>query len=534
MSFVEKKGDQLILKCHFFERGLAKRVPHYKWQPKRKVWAYPFGSQTISEIEKHFPDVQGLKELKKELEPSGLSYEDNRKTPLFEHQKASVNYALRHPRCAILSDIGTGKTAVAVSYLEKLFEVGLVEGALIVCPLSVIGVWESEIEKFSDLKAVVFDEKSTTKRLEKLIANLDRKFIYICNYEFVRNALQVFQELPLDIMILDESVKIKNHAAKVSKAIHQLAIGVKYRMLLTAILTPKNPLEGFSQMKFIDPSLFGNSWNAFRYRYALYGGYQGYEMVGYQNLDEYKKLLFSSAIRFKQIECYDLPSRIYEKRVIPFPDKNLGIYEQMKKQMIAECEDQKITAQNVLVKIGKLQQICSGFVTDADGKVIDLKKNPKLDALFEFLEEVPEEEKVVVFFHYIHSIRKIQEEAEKRGWKCVAIWGAVSIEDRTEGIRAFQKDPKVKLFLGQIRTGGIGITLTAGRICIFYENEYSWGIRSQAEGRLHRIGQTRSVSYIDLVMKNSIDGQILRILQDEEDIVSFIQKQGGVRFLQGL
>ncbi len=532
MSILKLVDDHLILKCAYSEKDFAKLVPHWKWNGKKRQWEYPFGRDTIAGITDYFPMAEGLSEIAKQYKPDSISNGYVPKRKLYDHQPTSISYHRQHVRCGDLSDMGVGKTAVAIITLDQLFREGHIDSALIVCPLSLVGVWEEEFEKFSNLNVVALSGTGK-QRIDKIVNGLGKRYIFITNYEFVRNYERVFARIPFGAMVCDESSKIKNPQAKVSKAICKVANGIKYRMILTGVLTPNHPLEAFSQYRFLDPSIFGESWHQFRYRYACYGGYMNKEVTGYQNLDEFKRKLFSIGIRFRKDECLTLPEKIYTKRLISMNGSNRKVYDEMADEMIAEIAEQKIPAQNVLVKISKLQQITSGFITDKEGRIIDLKDNPKLASLGEFFDEIAPEEKVVIFFRFLHSIEMVKQLTEKRGWKASVLKGSVKSDERKGLIASFQNDSGVKLFLAQIKTGGIGLTLTASRLCVFYENPYSYGDRIQGADRLHRIGQKHKVTYIDLVVKNSIDERILKILQAKKNLVSFIQSEGAGALLRG-
>lgn len=530
MTSIKRSGDKIILKCDYAQKEWAKHISHYKWNAKTKMWEYPFGNYTVHGLKKYFPNASGIEMLDNDLKPvEGWNPTSNERPPLFKHQIESVRYALRHPRCALLSDLGTGKTRTTIEVINYLIDADQAEMFLIVCPLSMVGVWEDEFEKFSDRKPVAL-YGTGKKRVEQLIESMSKITIIITNYEFVRNYNELFYTIPWDMVVCDESSKIKNPQAKVTKALWKVADGVRFRIIMNGVLTPNNPLEAYGQYRFLDPSVFGINWHRFRYRYAEYGGFQGYEILRFQNLDQFEKRLFSIAVRYKKEDVEDLPDKLYQRRITELPTANAKVYKEMKEQMIVSLEDGKATAVNVLVRLLRLQQITSGFLTTEDDHIAPLPKNPKLDTFFDMCEELGETDAAVVFFRFLYSMKRVREEMDKRGWSYVSIDGSTKMEDRRDRIHQFQSGD-ARFFLGQVQATGLGLTLTAASNCVFYENPFSYGVRLQAEDRLHRHGQKRNVIYTDLVMKGTIDERVLKILEKKKDVISFIQEKSAMAML---
>jgi SNF2 family DNA or RNA helicase len=533
---VIQSGDSIFLQCGTFDAHKAKRVSGF-WKRRARSWEYPFGIETLNGLRREFPDAAGLQEIIESWEVPAKAVET--KIPLFDHQRKSVEMALLNPRVPLLSGLGTGKTAVAISYLEALVRAEEVKQVLIICPLSLIDIWAEEIQRFSDiLRPTPLNGKSTKVRLQQMIEGLDHRSLFITNYEFVRSCSEAFETIKFDAIVCDESTKIKNPKAKITKTMIQLSRGTKYRMIITATLIQNNPLDVFSQFQFLDPSILGTSYWKFREHYAVMGGFQFKEVVGWKNLDRLSKEIYSHSICFRKEDCLDLPEKVYKKRRTAFQNGHLKIYHQMEKQMIVDLESGAITAQNVLVKMLKLQQITSGFVNDENGNAVILKWNPKRDMLLDFLyDELPSEEKCVIFFLFTHSLYSIRDILKGKERTEILTGREASSTKRKAAIDRFQHGDS-RFFLVQIRAGGVGISLTAARTCIFFENGFSPpGVRKQAEDRLHRIGQKRSVVYLDLMLKDSIDEGIFRALKRKEDVVRKVEQEarfGRTSYLRNL
>jgi len=192
---------------------------------------------------------------------------------------------------------------------------------------------------------------------------------------------------------------------------------------------------------------------------------------------------------------------------------------QMKKLALAKLDNGELaTTASVLTQIMRLQQICCGFLQPDDGEIEPIP-NHRLPELMEIIDEV--QGKAIIWATYTHDIKKIRESlAEKYGEDSVAdYYGETPQDERQEIVERFQdKDSPLRFFVGQPRTGGYGITLTAANTVIYYSNSYDLEIRLQSEDRAHRIGQTNKVTYIDLVSPQTIDEKILGALKNKIDI----------------
>jgi SNF2 family DNA or RNA helicase len=161
----------------------------------------------------------------------------------------------------------------------------------------------------------------------------------------------------------------------------------------------------------------------------------------------------------------------------------------------------------------KLHQVCNGFLKSNEGVIVEMEDCPKLKELIKVIEEG--DGKFIIWANYIHNIESICNLLKKLyGDKSVvSIYGAVSVEDRTIAVNKFQNDSDVKFFVGNPTTGGYGLTLTAASYVVYFSNSYNLEVRQQSEDRAHRIGQKKNVTYVDILMRNSIDMLIVSALQ---------------------
>jgi SNF2 family DNA or RNA helicase len=240
------------------------------------------------------------------------------------------------------------------------------------------------------------------------------------------------------------------------------------------------------------------------------------EITGYRRLDELNEKLFEFSTRVLKEECLDLPEKVYIKREVELTDEQAKVYNQMKKLALAQMEGGDLaTTESVLTQIMRLQQICCGFFQPDVGKIQPLKNN-RLNELMSITDEL--QGKAIIWASYTHDIQQIADTLRDRfGPDSVALYyGETPQDKRQEIVERFQDvNNPLRFFVGQPRTGGYGITLTAANTVIYYSNSYDLEIRLQSEDRAHRIGQKNIVTYIDLVSPDTIDEKVLGALRQK-------------------
>ena len=323
------------------------------------------------------------------------------------------------------------------------------------------------------------------------------------------------------MIVCDESSKIKNPQAKQAKALHNLGKQAKYKAILTGTPITNSPLDFFSQYKFLDDSIFGLSFYRFRARYAIIGGYGNHQIVGYKNMAELVEKAHSIAYRIKLEDAVGLPDKIDEIRSIELEKNARQIYESIDKDSYAELMQGEVTTRNVLTRLLRLSQCTGGFIRDDVGGIVQEVSRAKLDALADLLDECEEQgKKAVVFARFIPEIEAIEKMLRKRKTEYSVIHGG--IKDRAEQVERFQKDSNVKVFVGQLQTTGMGLTLTAANVAIFYSLDFSYANYEQSRARIHRIGQTKKCLYIHLVAKHTVDERIMEALKHKGDVAKLI------------
>ncbi len=428
-----------------------------------------------------------------------------------------------------------GKTLTALAIAGAAYKMGKIDRVLIVAPTSVVAVWPKEFQEFADFKytcRTLLGDK--THRLREL--NDLQKFpfkamkVAVINYESTwrEGIFEALQEYDADLIICDESQRIKTHDAEQSKALHKLGDQARYKLILSGTPVQNNAIDIFSQYRFLDPTIFGQNFYQFRNRYAVMGGFNRRQIIGYKDLDGLIKKEHSIAFRITKNEAIDLPEQTFETRKVHFNKNEQDLYNRIKRDSYAELDSGgQITATTVLTKLLRLQQLTGGFLVKDDAAKPEQVSKAKLDALSDIIEDyvIGAGKKLVIFARFIAEVKAIIDMVDKqlpKGMKQVAIYGDIKKEDRGDIVKQFQEDPNTTVFIGQIDTAGTGITLTAADTCVYYSKNFNYATYSQSLSRIHRIGQRNVCTYIDLEVEKTIDELISKSLAKKEDMAKTV------------
>jgi SNF2 family DNA or RNA helicase len=461
------------------------------------------------------------------------------KTKPFAHQLKALEMSWDKKVFAYFMEMGTGKSKVLIDNMSMLYDKGLINGALIIAPKGVYKNWfDSEIPTHMadhiEKTMVLWESnggKSKEKELDTLFKSSYDFHILIMNVEALstkkgKQFTERFLNCHKTLMAIDESTTIKNPGAIRTKTIIGLGKYVLYKRILTGSPVTKSPLDLYTQCWFLDPWLLDQqSYYSFRTRYALtrkinVSGRQVEIVVGYRNLGELSEKLKPFSHRVLKDDCLDLPPKTYMKRTIQLSEEQQKVYKQMKEIALATLNGKLTTTHNVITQLMRLHQITCGHFKSDDGVTQTLKSN-RLDELMDVLSEM--EGKAVIWAHYRYDIEVIVEAIKKEyGDKSVVTYyGDTSTDDRQKAIKLIQ-DPEssVRFIVGTPQTGGYGITLTGASTMIYYSNGYDLEKRQQSEARIDRIGQTKNMTYIDIIAEGTVDEKIVKALRTKVNIAT--------------
>lgn len=424
---------------------------------------------------------------------------------------------------ALLMEMGCGKTITSIAVAGALYQFGKINRILIVAPLSILGVWDEEFEKFADFPYTLTVLKgSSSKKKEQLEEVSDKGLqIVVVNYESAWRLERELLRYNADLIIADEGHKIKSAQTSVSKSMHTLGDRARYRMLLTGTLITNKEIDVFSEYRFINSDIFGTSFYAFRNRYFDMLGYGNHTPVFRKYLrEDFLKKMHSVAYRVTKAECLDLPEITEEVRTVELEPKAMKLYSNLEKESYTQMAGSEVSAVNVLTRLLRLSQITGGHLTDDEGDD-NAVSTAKLEALSDIVDSaVAEGKKLVVMARFIPELNDIQELLEKKGIGYAVVRGGV--KNRDEEIRRFQEDDDCRIFVGQIAAAGLGITLTAASTMVFYSLDYSMSNFEQAKARIHRVSQKENCLYIYLIAKNTVDRKVLRSLRNKVDLAKLL------------
>nr|WP_303688942.1 DEAD/DEAH box helicase [Ruminococcus bromii] len=401
-----------------------------------------------------------------------------------------------------------------------LSQAGRIRRVMIVAPLSILGVWEEEFQKFAAFPyALAILSGSSAKKLDTLRHMIGTALqVVVVNYESAWRLEKALTAWHPDLIIADEGHKIKTHNIAASKAMHRMGREASYRLLLTGTVITNKAIDVFSQYKFLNPAIYGNSFYAFRNRYFDMVGYGNHTPVLKKSMEsELTEKLHSISYRATKAECLDLPETTDMIRQIELEPAALRIYRGLVKESYAELAGGEVTATNILTRLLRLSQLTGGFLGNDKTAAVEQVSAAKLSALEDILDgAVAEGKKLVIIARFIPEIKAICKLLEKRGLGYSCITGEV--KNRDEQVARFQNEPEVMAFVGQIATAGLGITLTAASTMVFYSLDYSMSNFEQTKARIHRVGQRMPCTYLYLVARGTVDEKVLAALESKADL----------------
>ena len=543
-TFADVDAGRILVRTPFSNLLLCKRLPNAAWDAARRVWTYPATPQHARLIQSSIPQLSATERFGALLTAqtkspataaptpnltvrrSAIEVPACLKTKPWRHQIEAFQFAmerlLRGGGAALLAlEMGVGKTLVALMVLAAM----AARRILICCPLRVVPVWEQQIERHLDLPVIVVtlddsagsvaNKKKLAEEKLRLAEATERPLAVIINYDSVWRApfAEWAEQQQWDLIIADESHRLKAPGGKASLAFKRLRSRTRARLALTGTPMSHSPLDVYAQFRFLDPSIFGPSFAAFRQKYAVMGGFQRKQVTGFQNLEELEALMRTITYRVSK-DVLDLPPQTHVTYHCDLSSEAQRIYRDLEEDFVAEVLDGRITAANAMVKLLRLQQVAGGWVKTDDGRYHRVD-SAKQNLLADTLEDIGPNEPVVVFCRFHADLDAVHEAAKAAGFASLELSG------RRDELKRWQSG-EAQVLAVQISAGGVGVDLTRARYSIYYSLSFSLGEYDQALSRVHRPGQTRPVEHIHLVARNTVDTKIMRALEKRAEVVAAI------------
>lgn len=447
-----------------------------------------------------------------------------------EHQLTVLEKSLNLKGYGFLIDMGGGKTKVSIDSLGAWFHSSSISRAAIIAPNGIYKNWIKELKedwpdylplvikvwKEDDLQTFNVTPKNRDKALLMLLINVEA-----LSTKKGQDYLKKFVNEETAV-ILDESTTIKNHKAKRTKNIIALTKKARFKRILSGYPTPQNQLDLFSQFEFLDPRILGHkSYYSFRNEFAkledVYlgpGRPQFKRVVGPRNTDKLQKLIEPYSVRIKKSECLDLPPKIFQTRDVELTPDQKRIYNEIRDDAIAKLsEEQYVSADMALTQMLRMHQVVCGFAVDESGEITPVKNN-RISATIEALDQT---DSCIIWANYRYNIMELYNAITHAfgSESAVTYYGDTKQRDREHAVHAFQQG-EVRFFIANPATAGFGLTLTRAANVIYYSNSYNLEHRLQSEDRAHRIGQTRSVAYLDLIARGTVDEKVIGALKNKQ------------------
>lgn len=433
--------------------------------------------------------------------------------------------------------MGTGKTVPTLLNAVMLRQTGEIAGLLVIAPNGVHSNWAREVAKhLPDARIVCYSSRQglpQRRALADLFTNTNGLRILAMNVEALSHPTSEAVKLCNDylktgemMLVIDESTCIKNPRAKRTRVALALSRLTKYRRILTGSPIADSPFDCWSQLEFLERGCTGMNYFQFMHEHGVYqqvflGTRSFSKVVSYKRLPELKQLMEKHGTFIAKSECLDLPPKVYETRGIELDLEQTKLYQLVKNDISTMVSGQFLEPINAMAKLQHLHNITIGFVKQPDG-TIQWISTSRVDALVELLKEI--RHKTIIWCSSRPGIAKIAEVLllEWGPGSFVEYHGGVDTKYRYDRVTKFQEDPKCYFFLANQETAGYGLDLTAASYEIYFRNNYSLEDRLQSEDRPHRIGQTKSVTIIDLVAPGTADEHVLTALKNKLDIATVI------------
>lgn len=429
----------------------------------------------------------------------------------FDHQINTTRFLIVNKRAYVLNEMGTGKTMSALWATDFLMRNRVINKVLVISPLSTMGsVWYDSIRQNIGTKSVGIAHGPKQKRINVV----KQQFEYtIINHDGVKILEDELINQKYDVIIIDELTAFKTFGTDRSKAMRRIAKTAKAVWGLTGNVTPNKPTEAFGQAKVVNPDhpavprYFTKFRNLVEYEVAprIWVPRDGSEKEVYK--------ILQPAVRYKLDECIDIPDLFQITANVELSEQQKKAYDDVKKELMHEYQQDMITASNAGVKLFKLLQIAAGWVKSDSGEVIELDSTPRLNRLLEIFDEL-EIKKLVVFTSYRASVMGVTKFLQKKGIKASCIHGSVDQNTRTNLIRDFQRGD-LEVLVIQPKAASHGITLTAANTIVWHSLDLSGETVGQANGRISRIGQARVQTIYNFV-GCGVEAKALKMLTDKQ------------------
>lgn len=561
IDFDEGSG-RFRITCPVWDNGRVRALPNRRWYKARSCWVAPAIRANVEALRNLFKSADWTPAARAKLDGFDLErvkakrlshwpsfYRFKREPRPKQLEALQKTYGLK--AIALFMDPRTGKTKVITDMGSALRVEGVIQNMMVLCPVNCKRNWKREIavdatipwdihileagggKKFEQWMRSPHDFKCLIVGIESLSAE---------NSSAVKCAQKYLECMPKVMLAVDESDMIKSHNATRSERIVQLGKSAVIRLIATGTPLTKNPMDLYMQYEFLDPNIIGlGDYYSFKARYAVMGGYEQKEIIGYDNLDELIELVspFTFQVRQNEVLHHTRESLLVE---VELTAEQRALYADMKKYSAISTGDQAMIVQNVLEKMLRLQEIVGGFVSYqyTEQQLDELRarmgpkaklprtyrvpipgRNPKIEAVMQCVEKYPGP--TIIWCAFKDEIFAVRDAlAAKYGQdQVVELHGDVEDAQRDHGIEQLFKKGKARFVVGNEATGGVGLTMSIAQVMIYYSGTHVFRNRAQSEERA--TADNKSTLIIDLIANKTTDEVIVASNLQKKDVAEFIR-----------
>ena len=442
-----------------------------------------------------------------------IDYSKYSHRPPLQHQKEAIEKLVGSRRYILADDMGLGKTT---STIIAALETGS-KKILIVCPASLKINWQREIENYSDRSVYICEGKKFSTEHDFVIVNYD----IIKNFHDPKNPNEsLITQSNFDLVIMDEAHMISNTQAQRTKVINNFVKGIKYVWLLTGTPMTSRPMNYYNLLSIIESPVAQN-WMAYAIRYCQ--GYQFragnrkvWNVSGASNLEELRDRTSKQVLRRLKEDVLDLPEKIISPIYLRLKSKE---YEEVMGDYYDWYDKNPDESSSLTVQFSKLM------------KVRKIIANEKVNQTIEIAENIIEQgKKVIIFTNFTDTLQLIHNHFKKES---VYLDGSCSKQQRQYSVDQFQENEKIKVFVGNLKAAGVGLTLTSAEVVIMNDLSFVPAEHSQAEDRAYRYGQKNNVIVYYPLFDNTIEGIIYDILNNKKQVIRTVMGDGDIEQSSG-
>lgn len=568
-----KKANRFLIKCGFSDNHWVQAMPNRRFIKRLRAWeAMPVGRNVeyLLDLEKLgrarlTPEARQLcdeavaRKITRSSEPFPAWYRF--KTEPRPIQKKGLDAIWGIPNPALFCEMGTGKSKLIIDWFSAKVMEGKVRSMVIWCPVSIRDNWVEELGThcpLPDIRIGVVETQDTRqyREAQKFVEEeTTQPSILICGvesvqqgeakgraYDLVLSFLTNQSNMPY-VSAIDESHLIQNHQTNRWGNIARLADAAQARLIATGTETDGNFLDLFGQIEYLDTDILGfGDYYSFKNRYAIKGGFENRQVIGYQNTDELMDLIRPHVFQATLEEVADIPAKVMmPPRRVKLTKEQKRVCDEIRKEggTTLKGSDIEVVADGVLAVYTAIQQVCAGHIGYDDDevdlygevstrvrkktRVVEPERNPKILELLSIMPEI--RGKALVWCKYRMEIADVSQVLRaKFGDEAVAEYhgGLDRVQRKAESDR-FKKDPACRFFVLNTQVGGTGLTINEAKYSIYMSNSFKLRERLQSEARNHRIGQDEHVVYFDIVADDKVERTIMKALRDKKDVRDYIR-----------